>query len=84
MAEAEAVAARALLECVRRFQFDRFDPNGEEWNYYIQRFENELAIHGLLEEPSTAAHRRNLLRARIEPEACRVDVDHFRPEAIYT
>jgi hypothetical protein len=36
MAEAEASAPRALLERVRRFQFDRFDPNGEEWNYYIQ------------------------------------------------
>ena len=84
MADAAAVAARALLERVRRFQFDRFDPNGEEWNYYIQRFENELAIHGLLEEPGTAAHRRNLLLARIGPEAFRVVVDHFRPEAVNT
>ena len=84
MAEAEAAAARALLERVRRFQFDRFDPNGEEWNYYIQRFENELAIHGLLDEPATAVPRRNLLRARIGPEAFRVVVDHFRPEAVNT
>jgi transposase InsO family protein len=75
MAEAEA---RALLERVRRFQFDRFDSAAEEWTYYIRRFTNELAIYGL-NTPETAEHRRNLLLSRVGPDAFKVVVDHFRP-----
>ena len=86
MAEAAAAAAeRTILERVRRFQFDRFDQNVEEWTYYIQRFENELAIHGLLaEDAAVMHHRRNLLLSRIGPEAFKVVVDHFRPVAVNT
>ena len=42
-----AAAHRAVTERVRRFQFDRFDPQTEEWIYYIRRFETELALHEL-------------------------------------
>lgn len=86
MAEAAAAAAeRTILERVSRFQFDRFDQNVEEWTYYIQRFENELAIHGLLaEDAAVMPHRRNLLLSRIGPEAFKVVVDHFRPVAVNT
>lgn len=79
MAEA---AALALLDRVRRFSFDRFSPDSEEWIYYIQRFETELAIHGLLEGDVTAVHRRNLLLSRVGPDAFRIVVDHFRPAAV--
>ena len=38
--------AEAVQEAMRRFRFDRFDNNIEEWDYYIQRFENELgSVH---------------------------------------
>jgi hypothetical protein len=78
---ADAAAHRALMERVRRFQFDRFDPNGEDWQYYIQRFETELAIRELLDGADTMPSRRNLL-SRIGPEAFKVVVDHFRPATV--
>jgi transposase InsO family protein len=76
--------AAAILERVRRFQFDRFTPDTEEWRYYIQRFETELAIHGLLEGAPTELHRRNLLLSRVGPAAFRIVVDHFRPAEVNT
>jgi hypothetical protein len=79
---ADAAAHRALMERVRRFQFDGFDPNGEEWLYYIQRFETVLAIHKLLDGADTMPSRRNLLVSRIGPEAFKVVVDHFRPATV--
>ena len=89
MAEAAAAARTALAERVRRFQFERFDPHAEQWEYYVQRFETELAINGLLDDPAeggpaTEVHRRNLLLARVGPDAFKVLVDHFRPEAVNT
>ena len=52
MAEAAAAAAeRAIMERVRNFKFDRYDHNAEDWTYYIQRFETELALHGLKVRP---------------------------------
>jgi len=52
--------------------------------YYIQRFKNELAIHGLLTGPGTEDHRGNLLLSRVGPEAFKILVDHFRPTAVNT
>lgn len=78
-----AAAERDLLERVRRFQFDKFDKSAEEWIYYIQRFETELAISGLLAD-DVMTHRRNLLLSRVGPEAFRVVVDHFRPDPVNT
>ena len=69
--EVAATEARATLERVRRFHFDRFTPDSEEWTSYIQRFENELAMHGLLEGPDTEVHRQNLLLSCVDPEALR-------------
>ena len=52
--------------------------------YYIQRFETELALHGLLEGNEKANVRRNLLLSKIGPDAFRVVVDHYRPEDVVT
>jgi hypothetical protein len=64
MAEA-AAQRRAVMESVRRFQFDRFDSNTEEWIYYNHRFETELSIHELREGADTMTSRRDLLLSRI-------------------
>ena len=59
MADAAAVAAhRAVVERVRRFQFDRFDPKTDDWIDYIRRFETELALHELRDD-NTMEYRRN-------------------------
>ena len=76
--------AAAIQAAVQRFRFERFDKMGEEWEYYIQRFETELALHGLLEGNATANVRRNLLLSKIGPDAFKVVVDHYRPEDVAT
>ena len=72
----------AIAAVTQRFRFDRFDASGEEWEYYIQRFETELALHNLLAGDATAEARRNLLLSKIGPDAFKVLVDHFRPDAV--
>ena len=76
--------AEAVQEAMRRFRFDRFDNNIEEWDYYIQRFENELAVHGLLTGEDSADARKNLLLSKIGPEAFKVVVDYFCPDPVGT
>ena len=76
--------AAAIQAAVQRFRFERFDKMGEEWEYYIQRFETELALHGLLEGNATANVRRNLLLSKIGSDAFKVVVDHYRPEDVAT
>ena len=83
MADAAAAACRAVMERVRRFQFDIFDPLTEEWIYYIRHFETELALHDLRGD-DTMDYRRNLLLSRIGPDAFKVLVHHFRLEEIET
>ncbi len=86
MAEPVAAAAavqRAIMERVRRFHFDRYDSNIEEWPYYIRRFETELALYELRGD-DTMQQRRNLLLSRIGPDAYKIVVDHFRPEEVET
>ena len=56
----------------------------EEFDYYIQRCETELDLHNLLQGNDTADARRNLLLSRIGPNAFKVLVDHFRPDAVNT
>ena len=80
----EGMDAAAIQAAVRRFRFERFDKMGEEWEYYIQRFETELALHGLLEGNETANIRRNLLLSKIGRDAFKVVVDHYRPEDVAT
>jgi hypothetical protein len=63
-----AAAERDLLERVRRFQYDKFDKSVEEWIYYIQQFDTERAVSGLLAD-DVMTHRRNLLLSRVGPEA---------------
>ena len=41
------MAEAALQNAIQRFRFDRFDAGADEWDYYIQRFETELALHNL-------------------------------------
>ena len=76
--------AAALQGAVQRFRFERFDRASEEWEYYIQRFETELSLHGLLQGDETANVRRNLLLSKIGPEAFKVVVDHYRPDDVAT
>jgi hypothetical protein len=71
------------MERVRRFHFDRYDSNIEEWPYYIRRFETELALYELRGD-DTMQQRRNLLLSRIGPDAYKIVVDHFRPEEVET
>ena len=61
-----------------------FDPAQEKWEYYIQRFETELALYNLLSGDATAEARKNLLLSKVGPEAFRILVDHHRPEAVTT
>ena len=76
--------AEQIRDAVQRFKFDRFDPVQEKWEYYIQRFETELALHNLLSGDATAEARKNLLLSKVGPEAFRILVDHHRPEAVTT
>eukprot|EP00731_Ephydatia_muelleri_P006604 Em0003g852a len=70
---------------VQRFKFDRFvTPAQEKWEYYIQRFETELALYNLFSGDATAEARKNLLLSKVGPEAFRILVDHHRPEAVTT
>ncbi|XP_063370250.1 uncharacterized protein K02A2.6-like [Cydia amplana] len=68
---------------VDRFQFDSFDNKTEDWDYYIQRFEIELQIHGLDKETSEDK-RKQLLLSRIGPTAFKVLVDYYRPVVVTT
>ncbi|XP_063363538.1 uncharacterized protein LOC134652296 [Cydia amplana] len=68
---------------VDRFQFDSFDNKTEDWDYYIQRFEIELQIHGLDKETSEDK-RKQLLLSRIGPAAFKVLVDYYRPVVVTT
>ena len=75
--------AEAIQEATRRFRFDRFDNNVEEWEYYVQRFENELEVHGLLVGDGAATDaRRNQLLSKIGPDAFKVLVDHHCPDPV--
>ena len=74
----------SIRDAVQRFRFDRFKAEEEEWVYYVQRFETELALHRLLVGDNTADTRRNLLLSKVGTEAFRVLVDHFRPEDVTT
>ena len=47
-----------IRNAVQRFKFDRFDPAQEKWEYYIQRFETELALYNLLSGDATAEARK--------------------------
>ena len=80
----EGMDAAAIQAAVQRFRFERFDKMGEEWEYYIQTFETELALHGLLEGNATANVRHNLLLSKIGPDAFKVVVDHYRLEDVAT
>ena len=53
--------------------------NIKEWDYYVQRFENELAVHGLLTGEASADARTYFLLSTIGPEAFEVVVDYFCP-----
>lgn len=73
----------ALRAKVSKFKFTQFDKNIEEWRYYIQRFQLELAIQGLDgDENNEQVARRNLLLKWIGPEIYRLVVDHFDPKAV--
>lgn len=61
-----------------RFRLEPFSPEVEDWDYYIQRFELELRVHGIDDE----AEQRDLLLTRVGPAAFKVVVDYFRPAKV--
>ena len=77
-------AVLALQNAIQRFLFDRFDAGSDEWEYYIQRFETELALHNLLAGDHAADACQNLLLSKIGPDAFKILVDHFCPAAVNT
>src|SRR5688572_8981410 len=80
-ATAAAAALQQRLERARRFRFDKFTPEIEEFDYYIQRFELELQRHGITGAEYDNA-KRSLLLTSIGPEPFRVLVDRFRPTPV--
>ncbi|CDW60681.1 hypothetical protein TTRE_0000907201, partial [Trichuris trichiura] len=66
----------------QRFSFDSFEPSSEEWAYYIERFECELAVFGLRDGAATEPARRALLLSKVGKQHFRLLVDHFKPRAI--
>ncbi|KFD45068.1 hypothetical protein M514_28403 [Trichuris suis] len=71
-----------ILLAQQRFTFDVFDPSSEEWEFYIRRFECELAVFGLLEGDDTEDARRLLLLSKIGKQHFQVLVNHFRPKDV--
>ena len=63
------------------FHFENFKEEQEEWSYYSQRFEVELAIHGIT---TTDNEARNLLLSKVGAKAFKVLVDHFKPINVIT
>ncbi|CDW61226.1 hypothetical protein TTRE_0000966901, partial [Trichuris trichiura] len=59
-----------------------FEPSSEEWAYYIERFECELAVFGLRDGAATEPARRELLLSKVGKQHFRLLVDHFKPRAI--
>ncbi|XP_052750706.1 uncharacterized protein K02A2.6-like [Galleria mellonella] len=68
---------------LERFNFNTFDNNTEDWEYYIQRFEIELQLHGLDgRSPDCNNKRKQLLLSRVGSTAFKILVDYFRPSAV--
>ncbi|XP_031328872.1 uncharacterized protein K02A2.6-like [Photinus pyralis] len=62
-------------------RFESFDPEKEEWTYYIQRFEVELTLHGL-NTASKAEEKRNQFLAKVGSISFKILVDHFKPNSV--
>src|SRR5436190_5393277 len=61
-----------------RFMFDHFDPEEEEWEYYIQRFEIELSLHNITSKEIA----KTLLLSKIGAKPFKLLADHFRPALV--
>lgn len=62
----------------KNFRFDKFQPETEQWDYYLQRFELELEINELMTD-ANAQVRRNLLLSKVGPHVFKILADHFKP-----
>uniref|UniRef100_A0A5S6QT12 RNA-directed DNA polymerase n=1 Tax=Trichuris muris TaxID=70415 RepID=A0A5S6QT12_TRIMR len=71
-----------IILAQQRFSFDAFDPAEEEWSFYIQRFERELALFGLRDGKETENTRRTLLLSKIGKKHFQTLVNHFRPNDV--
>ena len=63
---------------IKTFVFDKFFPEKEEWDYYLQRFELELTLHGTKNE----ADKRNLLLSKVGPDSFKLLVDYYKPNKV--
>ena len=66
---------------LRSFHFETFKNGEVKWSYYQQRFEVELAIHGI---DVAGEDARNLLLSKIGTDAFKILVDYFKPSNILT
>nr|XP_022910195.1 uncharacterized protein K02A2.6-like [Onthophagus taurus] len=71
-------SAGGSSEAYKQFRFDKFEPETEKWDYYLQRFELELEMHGLM-TVDTANLLRNLLLSKVGPYVFKILADHFKP-----
>ena len=65
MATRVKINAEQIRDAVQRFKFDRFDPVKKKWEYYIQRFETELAFYNLLAGDATLEAQKKLLLSKV-------------------
>ncbi|XP_071056472.1 uncharacterized protein [Onthophagus taurus] len=65
----------------KHFNFEAFKEDQEDFHYYIQRFEVELAINGI---KTTDADARNLLLSKVGSQTFKLLVDHYRPDNVIT
>ena len=60
---------------IASFRFLEFDPVSDQWRYYSQRFELEVTISGITDEPT----QRNLFLKSVGASTYRLLLDHFSP-----
>lgn len=63
---------------IKSFVFDKYYPEKEEWDYYLQRFELEITLHGITND----VDKRNILLSKVGPETFKLLVDHFQPKKV--
>lgn len=75
--------AESDSEVYKKFRFDKFEPETEQWDYYLQRFELELEMNGLM-AAEKAEIRRNLLLSKVGPHIFKILSDYFKPAKLTT
>ncbi|KAJ8971032.1 hypothetical protein NQ317_013965 [Molorchus minor] len=68
-------------DAYKKFRFDKFQPEIEQWDYYLQRFELELEMHDFMTDANTQV-RRNLLLSTTYAELVAV-LNRFYGKKVY-